>query len=84
MIWNKKVLFSVCLVWLVVGVELKETLCGSVDAIVHEASDSRDKAASWFSTDGVQWNHCISNVVCNKRPSSVVKIGSIVQGIADL
>ncbi len=41
-IW-KKVLFSVCLVWLVVGVEVKETLCGSVDAIVHEAFDSRVK-----------------------------------------
>ncbi len=66
------------------GVELKETLCGSVDAIVHEAFDSRVQkvvgsiliGCSGIIESAVWW--------CNKKPSSGVKIGSIVKGIADL
>ena len=44
----------------------------------------QNSTASWSNTDGVQRNHWISDVVCNKRPSSGVTIGSIVKGIADL
>ena len=51
---------------------------------MHEAFDSRVQklvGSVLMGCSGIIEN---SSVVCNKRPSSGVKIGSIVKGIADL